>query len=147
MASNIRDISRFSQSYLPEPNTGCWLWEKYTDSSGYGRISIGDKQQAAHRFSWQIYRGKIPKRMLVCHRCDTPACVNPAHLFLGTKSDNANDAAQKGRLGTPKRLTEEKVKEIKRLLETGGSQRKIAKQFGVSSVTINAIHNGRIWRS
>ena len=82
---------------------GCWLWTGHT-VRGYGEIGLGGRagrNLKAHRVSWELANGPIPPGLLVCHHCDTPACVNPAHLFLGTVRDNALDASRKGRLNQP----------------------------------------------
>lgn len=96
-------IEGFMDRVMPEPNSGCWLWMgNLADKRGYGLVSVrsGDKyiRIGAHRFSWQLHKGPIPKGILVCHHCDVPSCVNPDHLFLGTHSDNTKDAHSKGRM-------------------------------------------------
>lgn len=91
-------LARFEQRYVTVPEAGCWLWIGRAKPKGYGRIGIGrNKQFAAHRVSWELFRGEIPAGMCVCHKCDTPSCVNPDHLFLGTHADNAGDRQRKGR--------------------------------------------------
>lgn len=91
-------VLRFMSHVSPEPNTGCWLWTSIDDGRGvYGRFWYGDRIIGAHRAAWLLFRGEIPPALDVLHRCDTPPCVNPAHLFLGTDQDNADDMKRKGR--------------------------------------------------
>lgn len=79
----------------------CILWKGKTWSQGrYGYLSFNGKTISAHRHSWELVNGKIPKGMIVCHKCDVGLCVNPDHLFLGTHKDNMQDCAKKGRLNT-----------------------------------------------
>ncbi len=74
----------------------CVIWKGAKSPSGYGRLS---DNRYAHRAAWEEANGPIPAGMFVCHHCDNPPCVNPAHLFLGTAKDNAQDMARKGRVG------------------------------------------------
>ena len=76
---------------------GCHIWTGVKNPKGYGVTNFKAKALRAHRVSYTIYNGEIPYGMLVCHRCDNPPCVNPAHLFLGTASDNEQDKLSKGR--------------------------------------------------
>lgn len=79
-----------------EPNTGCWLWS--VGVAAYGSIAVASGAHVpVHRYSFQTYKGPIPNGLQVCHKCDTPSCVNPDHLFLGTVKDNAQDCRAKER--------------------------------------------------
>jgi len=90
---------RFNNKWTPEPYSGCWLWTGGINGYGYGAIGAGypQRMRGAHRASWELFCGDIPKGIQVLHRCDTPCCVNPLHLFLGTPSDNIKDKMVKGR--------------------------------------------------
>jgi len=75
----------------------CWVWTLRKDKQGYGRVNVNYKTEQAHRVSWVAFRGEIPAGMCVLHKCDNPSCVNPDHLFLGTRKDNCHDMIIKGR--------------------------------------------------
>jgi hypothetical protein len=133
----------FEDKTTPEPNTGCWLWLQAYASDGYGMAFYGPHRRRgirAHRAAWEIFNGPIPEGQVVCHRCDTPACCNPAHLFLGTPSENMLDMVKKGRApggrDTRKKLTIEDAREVRRLAARGVSKVTLSKQFGVSRTSI-----------
>lgn len=90
----MRFLSRFRKDA-----GGCWIWTAAHSSGGYGQIARNGKNIYAHRVSYEMFVGPIPAGMYICHTCDTPACVNPAHLFAGTQRDNAIDMSRKGRWG------------------------------------------------
>src|SRR5438552_10251708 len=90
-------VERFKSGWTPDPFSGCWLWFKCCGTTGYGRIRVLGKTMQAHRLSWEIYNEKPPEDIDVLHKCDTPCCVNPNHLFLGTDSDNLRDMYSKHR--------------------------------------------------
>ncbi len=89
---------RFDEKWLLDTRSGCWLWTGATSSHGYGRIFWNGTVYRASRISWFLRHGVLPPEELhACHHCDTPACVNPDHIFLGTRSDNHQDSIAKGR--------------------------------------------------
>lgn len=139
---------------------GCWNWLGTKHNLGYGLLFLrkrpnGSSDRAyAHRFSYELAKGKIPNGLYVCHKCDNPNCVNPDHLFVGTQSDNMTDCSQKGRLrpgntsgennGLAK-LTEEKVRYI-RAMRGKRNYSELAREFGVSHIAVRLASLRKTWR-
>lgn len=137
----------------------CWEWIGYRNKDGYGllgatRLEGGKvKYVLAHKLSWLIhFRKYIREPMCVCHHCDNPGCVNPKHLFVGTARDNNTDRDKKGRTawGEKKKhmakLKKEDVRLIEKLNNLGYTQEHIAREIGVSTITVWRILHGKSWR-
>lgn len=143
---------RFLAKVCPEPNGGCWLWRGQLRADGYGLVRFERKVHLAHRLAWKFFRGEIAPGLVVCHKCDVRACVNPEHLFLGTMMDNVRDMMEKGRSrhGEKHRsakLTAEQVRRIKTMLAEGLMRMSdIAREYGVTHATIRCIARGTSWR-
>ena len=150
----IKDLQeRFDEKYEVVTESGCWIWIAYTDKDGYGTFWKNGMSKRAHRVSYELYKTKVPEDMLVCHRCDTPSCVNPDHLFLGTISDNMKDRSIKGRNRNQEgenhnmcKLSEKEILEIRDLLENSPyTQRTIADDYGISYPHLSDIKLGKRW--
>jgi len=132
---------------------GCWLWTASTSGGGYGTFNIGGGVMwPAHRFSYTRFVGPIPDSLWVLHRCDVKGCVRPDHLFPGTPKDNTEDAAKKGILPSGERqwnhrLTWKAIVDIRRRYAEGGvTQRVLALEYGVHSVTIGDVIRNKTWK-
>jgi hypothetical protein len=168
MATVARDpLERYLEKVDERAADECWLWKAALFGNGYGAFRLGDRQVRAHRFGYEVFVGPIPDGLIVCHRCDVPACQNPAHWFLGTNRDNAIDRERKGRgryrhIGPlpPKprvgrrrgeqhhkaKLTEADVRAIRAACGEGQSQDAVAVRFGVSQRLVSGIVRRQIWR-
>lgn len=145
---------------IPEPMSGCHLWTAAVFKSGYGAIGLGrvkDGIGLAHRVSWTLYRGPIGEGLDVCHRCDNRCCVNPDHLFLGTRKDNVDDMFRKGRQRDYSKalrgeshpnakLCENSVRMIRALRSQGLTYVEIARATGVSKPQVASVVTRRTWR-
>lgn len=154
MIISPKDISRFwSKVEVRKPNQ-CWHFKGTLDGHGYGVISImgrGGIKIAAHRFVFILFTGIVPVGKDVCHECDNPICVNPFHLWEGTRKQNLQDMVQKNRsnFGTKNwnsKLTEKDVKEMRAQYDgKWGSISKLAKKFGVAQSVASEIINKKAW--
>ncbi len=125
----------------------CWLWTLTLDKSGYGKCKDEGRMTGAHRVSYETFVGPIPEGLHVLHACDTPRCVNPAHLKLGTNHDNIRDRHRKGRDQRGERhwavkITEKHAREI---LVSDESQSVVAARYGIAQQTVSDIKTGRLW--
>ena len=132
----------------------CWIWQGKKDAKGYGFAHFNRSKTFAHRIAWELTHGPIPDGLCVCHSCDTPLCVNPAHLWLGTRSENTLDRHAKGRsrgpVGTRQhdaKLNSEVAREIRKRYANGdANQYALAREYGVTQTTISGIWRGRLWK-
>lgn len=137
---------------------GCWNWQGATGFKGYGRIKFEQKVYLSHRISFLVFHGEDPGKLFVCHKCDNPSCLNPDHLFLGSRSENMKDCSAKGRLYKNKKedvvfgedvgsskLKNSDIEKIRNLLADGWKQARIARLFGVNRSQINRIFSGKSW--
>jgi hypothetical protein len=133
----------------------CWLWTAGKQGGGYGAFyhARTNKQELAHRVSWQLHFGKIPHGLHVLHKCDVRACCNPRHLWIGTNADNMADRDAKGRCIPPPHYKGEAhprakltAVQVKKIRASSRSIRVIAATYGVGSSQIYAIRNGKNWR-
>lgn len=146
-------IKRFHRKYVVRDD-GCWEWTIGRFRDGYGQFSIKGISRVASRISWIIHNKRsIPNKMMVCHKCDTPECVNPAHLFIGSARDNARDRSRKGRsasrVGERNNscvLSRQDVIEIRKTFSRGGVTRvSLSEKYGVNKQTVCNIISGKSW--
>ncbi len=119
---------------------GCWEWQGRKNLKGYGLASYQNKSQLTHRIVWIMAHGSVPAGKHVCHHCDNPSCVRIDHLFVGTHADNMRDMHNKGRSGNRRVLTEDQVREIRKIGKRGRySHGQIAVRFGVSRPLVQKV--------
>jgi hypothetical protein len=152
---NLPVEERFWRFVSPCPNTGCWWWTGAIQRKGYGHIGLGGRGSGniiATRLSYRMRYGIDPGKLFVCHRCDSPGCVNPEHLFLSDNAGNMADCKRKGRARGPAfkgeahgnaKLTQHAVEHIRSSRDTGVS---LAKLYGVSPQCISMVRKHRVWR-
>jgi hypothetical protein len=150
-----------------EKSDGCWVWNgpRHKSRRGvltYGRIRVGRAPVGTHRISYELFKGEIPKGLVVRHKCDNPPCVNPDHLELGTHKDNQYDAIERGRhVATMKyedvnwargerqgsaKFTEDDIRAIREKRAKGMSTRALGEEYGVRDSHISMITLRQIWK-
>ena len=126
--------------YLLDKTGDCWLYMGRCDVEGYGQIKYKGKTLRAHRVAYMLAHGDVTDGLLVCHHCDRPSCCNPAHLFLGTNSDNMADMMKKGRCNRV--LSDSIILEIR---AATGRNVDVARRLNVSEAAVCQIRNGKAW--
>lgn len=149
----MTDIRERFESKVERTPT-CWLWRGALNNMGYGVLKRRAGSSLAHRIAFELFKGPIQHGLIVRHSCDTPRCVNPHHLCVGTKRDNTNDMVFRGRArfgvvrgeGHPgAKLTTRGVALMKLLLECGVASVRLATLFGVSDTKVAHVKLGRAW--
>jgi hypothetical protein len=150
----VSDVSRFLDKV--DRAGPCWTWTAAKDKDGYGFFKIrhgGSSMVKAHRVAYFIATDEHPRGLFVCHRCDNPSCVRPGHLFLGTVTDNRRDCFAKGRARishgarhTHAKLTESRVQDIRRRAASGESRESLAREYGVSPMTLGYAIRRQTWK-
>jgi hypothetical protein len=127
----------------------CWIWKGSTDKDGYGVAKLrGRRVEKAHRLSFRLHSGDA-EGLMVCHTCDNPRCVNPAHLFAGTALDNKSDCVSKGRHVHGSQLywkAKLKPTDVVAIRKDNRPSRIVGAEYGVTSVTIQLIRKRAIWK-
>lgn len=149
--------ARFDAKWKENEETGCWEWTASLFPNGYGQFQVRKAEgpakldKYAHRWAWRLNRGAIGEGMAVLHRCDNRKCVNPDHLFVGTKKDNAQDMKAKdrhlkGELNSNSKLTKRQVIAIHQLSSLGHTHKSISAILGcVSPTQVGRILIGERW--
>ena len=150
---------RFWRHVTRAADDECWEWTGSHNPDGYGHLRMHNRMgvpcdEDAHRLSWRLHHGAIPDGLCVLHTCDNPACVNPAHLFLGTIADNNHDMRLKGRDRHPRgeqngraKLTQAAVLDMRRRYAAGGiSQEQLGREYGVCQSVAGRAIQGLTWK-
>lgn len=157
MLNNPADATlaeRFAKFGWTVTPSGCWEWNGSKFLTGYGHLMFEGRDDYTHRLSYRHHIGPIPESMFVCHACDNPPCMNPAHLFLGTPGDNARDMFTKGRqtrkrasgeAASKSKLTVDIVREIRDGYH-GLNQKELAEKYGVDRNTIGRVAARQTWK-
>jgi hypothetical protein len=131
--------------------SGCIPWRGTVGANGYGTLSVNNKHVYAHRIAYELFKEPIPEGFLVRHSCDNRICVNHEHLLIGTDLENNRDRWERGKpnigsLHGMSRLSEDEVREARRLRKSGVPLKEVAKTLGIPYQTASSITNGSRWK-
>jgi hypothetical protein len=150
---NFKTPEEYIKAKTTIDKNGCWLWNGYVKKDGYAYSKYRGIQKKAHAFSYQTFKGVIPKGMFVCHTCDVRHCINPKHLWIGTAKDNSIDCVKKGRDNPPQgekngtsKLKDKDILNIRKEFKNGMQQKEIAKQHNISKTNVCVICNKKTWK-
>lgn len=159
LAGEIKQMAKhtpWEQRFWPKVNktAGCWLWTATTNSYGYGQFfKAHHRPTLAHRLAWELVNGQLPKGACLLHRCDVRLCVNPAHLFIGTRSENTLDRHAKGRTAKGEghgmtRLTADDVRAMRSTFNPGErySAARLMLQYGIGISSFYSIIRRETWK-
>ena len=138
----MEDLERFLAK-VKAVESGCHEWQSTLHRDGYGKFSLNNKQTAAHRVSYLLQKGEIPKGLWVLHTCDNRKCVNPAHLYLGTAKQNTRDMMERCAWHGNMKYPFESVQLAKKLYQEGWSQQKIADHLGIHQTQVSKYIRGK----
>ena len=135
---------------------GCWIWKGANKGNGYGSFNMSGRAVTAHRAAFIIFNGVEPGPLDVCHTCDNRACVNPDHLFLGTRLDNMQDCMRKGRTARGARLGDRRGEhsasaklawaDVRAIRASSAPAKELARIYGVTNDNINRIRRNDTWK-
>lgn len=142
-----RPFSTDDERSIWEPNTGCLIWLGAFNTQGYGNVRVNGVTMRTHRASYELHNGPIPDGLFVCHTCDNTSCINPEHLYAGTRRQNTDDAVIRLRFRTRKGEASNKAKisdtVAREIFEAKGSQRKLAAKYGICQTAVSYIKRGK----
>jgi len=144
-------LERFMDKVELIPFHTCWEWTAGLFSNGYPQFWLNGTNRMGNRVSYELFIGPIPGGLVICHSCDNPTCVNPAHLWAGTMADNHKDRNNKGRQATGEKhgsskLSLAQVIQIRTRLRNGERGCNLCKEFGVRDAVISKIGKRQIWK-
>lgn len=142
---------------IPVPECGCWIWTGAQCGKGYGLVSIGRRTQRAHRVAFHYATGVDPGSMHVLHKCDTPSCINPMHLMLGTNTDNVADKVAKNRQARGEKIGlamcgerqgQHKLtaSDVVAIRESDLRVKELSLRYGVSPSVISEVRSRKAWK-
>lgn len=147
MAGTPREHARLIRKSVPMPWSGCWIWMGSTTHDGYGHLPFRGKYMGAHRASYLAFVGPIPAGQDVCHACDVKLCINPAHLFLGSREENMQDWTRKtgGKRGERHHRAKLTAFDVLAIRADTRSRQIVAEAFAIRPKHVDSIRAGRRW--